>query len=536
MMPTVADLLRDHVSLSIACIDRLYVNGYVPLLQTPGGLCHFLRTQRGAIIPSPALLHHMREKLVGDIKEFVDTRNVPLVQFERGQRKDEIAATHRTKFEAEEGVVFIGVAQERAMSFKASKHRNGKLVDFDFSRQSVYVNHYYIYLQDPEWGPAFIKVCSYLPFAIKLCLNGHEWAKQQLKHEGIAFESLDNGFLSCEHPERLQQICDELGPEDVLRFFHHWSGKLPWPLTKQDRAAGYEHRLSIWQMETSLTQVFDRPVQGRHFFEAVIRENLDLGRPDRVSLLFPGRLTRRTPAPRGGYRTRVITLGVQPSLHVEYRSSHVKQYFKEERALRTETTINDTKDFKVGKDISHMDELCQLGRTINQKLLEVERVGQDCVLRQDELDAVQSPTVEQGQRAPALMFGNQRVLSLMLSLCLLLHLTAGFRNRDLRQRVAALLGVGLEGYGAGQMTYDLRRLRLKGLIERAGEGYCYRVTALGLRVAFFYSKVHQRILRPGFASFATGADDIPRPLAAAFSKVELEIEQLCTDARLEAAL
>lgn len=537
MMPTVADLLRDHVSLSIACIDRLYVNGYVPFLQTPGGLCRFLMDRRGARIPSPALLNHMREKLIGDIKGFSATQDIPVVQFERGQRKDELAASHRAKFKPEEGVVFIGVAQERAMSFKASKRQgDGKLVDFDFSRQSVYVNHYYFYLQDREWGPAFIKVCSYLPFAIKLCLNGHEWAKQQLKREGIAFESLDNGFLSCEHPERLQQICDELGPEDVLRFFHHWSGKLPWPLTLEDRAAGYEHRLSLWQMETSLTQVFDRPVQGRHFFEAVIRENLDLGRPDRVSLLFPGRHTCRTPAPRGGYRTRVITLGVQPSLHVEYRSSHVKQYFKEERALRTETTINDTKDFKVGKDISHMDELCQLGRATNQKLLEVERVSQDCVLCQDELDAVQSPTVEQGQRAPALVFGTKRVLSLMLSLCLLLHLTAGFRNRDLRRHIAALLGVGLDEYRAGQMTYDLRRLRLKGLIERSGNGYRYRVTRLGLRVAFFYSKVHQRILRPGFASFAIDGDDVPRPLRAAFANVEEEIEQLCANARLETAL
>ena len=539
MKPTVADLLRDHVSLSINCIDRLYINGYVPSLQTPGGLCSFLRTRRSAKIPSPALFNHMRESLIKDIKGFAEEHDIPVVRFERGQRKDDIAATYRAKFESEEGVVLIGTAQERAMSFKGSKRKSPEgFVDFDFSRQPVYVNQFYFYLRDKEWGPAFIKVCSYLPFAIKLCLNGHEWAKQQLRHEGIAFESLDNGFLHCDHPEQLQQICDDLGPEAVLRFFHHWAGKkIPWPLTKEDREAGHEHRLSIWQMETSLTQVFDRPDQGRHFFEAVIRENIDLGRPDRVSLLFPTRYTCRTPAPRRGYRTRVITSGVHPSLHVEYKSSHVKQYFKEERALRTETTINDTGDFGIGKDISHLDELRQLGHSINRKLLDVERVGQDCVLSQDELDSIQSPTVEQGQRAPALAFGNRRVLSLMLSLCLLLHLPSGFRNRDLRMHVATLLGIGPEEYRAGQMTYDLRRLRLKGLIERCGEGYRYRVTGLGLRVALFYSKVHQRILRPGFAALADDDDDdeLPRPLKAAFAHVEREIERLCSNARLEAA-
>ncbi len=128
-------------------------------------------------------------------------------------------------------------------------------------------------------------------------------------------------------------------------FFDRWTARLPWPLTAADRAAGYTHRLALQQVEVSLTQVFDRPVQGRHFFEAVIRENLDLGRPDRVGLLFPQRITRATPPPAYGYRTRVITDGVEPSLHVEYKHSHVKQYFKEQRALRTETTINNPTDF-----------------------------------------------------------------------------------------------------------------------------------------------------------------------------------------------
>jgi hypothetical protein len=161
-----------------------------------------------------------------------------------------------------------------------------------------------------------------------VCLNGHEWAKQQLRQVGIDFTGLDNGFLACDDPARLQAICDGLGPSDVQRFFDRWVAHLPWPLTAADRRAGYQHRLSIWQLEVSRTQVFDQPIQGRHFFEAVIRDNLDLGRPDRVSLLFPTRLTRRTPPPAYGYRTRVITAGVAPSLHVEYKHSHVKQYCK----------------------------------------------------------------------------------------------------------------------------------------------------------------------------------------------------------------
>jgi hypothetical protein len=142
----------------------------------------------------------------------------------------------------------------------------------------------------------------------------------------------------------------------------------------------------------SLTQVFDRPVQGRHFFDAVIRENLDLGRPDRVGLLFPLRITRTTPPPAYGYRTRVITDGVQPSLHVEYKHSHVKQYFKEQHALRTETTINNPKDFYINKGLENPPHLRELGHQVNRKLLEVERVSHQCVFTQDALDRLQRPT------------------------------------------------------------------------------------------------------------------------------------------------
>jgi len=533
-MPNVHDLIQRHASLSITCLDRLYINGYVPTLQTSGQLCYFLKEHLGNPVPSPALLGQRHERFIREVKDFAEREGAPLVHFERKQRKDEVAARHRACFGKPEGVVFVGVAQEKASSFKARKvmgPRGG--VHFDFTRQPVAVNHYYFYVQDAEWGPGFMKVGSYAPYPVKLCLNGHEWVKQQLRREGIGFASLDNGFLSCEEPERLQELCDGLGPADVQGFYERWSRRLPWPLLAEDREAGFEHKLSIWQMEVSLTQVFDEPVQGRHFFEEVIRDNLDLGRPERVGLLFPGKVTKRTPPPARGYRTRVITQGVNPSLHVEYKRSHVKQYFKEERALRTETTINEPRDFGVNKGLENLEHLRDIGEQVNRKLLEVERVGQHCTLTQEALDRVQRPTVEKGQRAPALRFGDARVMALLHTLCLFILAPQGFRNADLRKHVAALLGMDLSAYTPGKMTYDLRRLVLKGLIARRPGTNRYTVTSYGLQVAFFYTKVHLRILRPGWAAMAD--DDIPRPLRRALKALESEVEKLCDNARLQPA-
>jgi hypothetical protein len=171
-------------------------------------------------------------------------------------RKDEVANRRRCQRGVRDQVVFIAVAQEEAQTFSARKE--GSIFHYDRDKR-VYVNHYCFYIDDEHFGPIFLKVCSHAPWSLKLCLNGHEWAKRQLEKQGITFETLDNGFRSCAEPEKLQETCDRLGPEDIDRLSRKWLDRLPLPLGREDREAGYDWQLSIWQMEVSLTQVFDRP-------------------------------------------------------------------------------------------------------------------------------------------------------------------------------------------------------------------------------------------------------------------------------------
>jgi hypothetical protein len=330
---------------------------------------------------------------------------------------------------------------------------------------------------------------------------------------------------------RLHTICDQLGPRDLQQFFDRGSHRLPWPLRPEDRRAGFDHRVTLCQLEISRTQIFDRPVQGRHFFEAVIRDNLDLGRPDRVRLLFPRRLTRRTPAPAFGYRTRVITDGVEPSLHIEYKHSHLKQYCKEGHGLRTELTINNPNDFGFTKGLDRLPALRALGDDVNRALLTTERVSHHCTLTTEALDGLQHPLHRDGHRVSALRFGDPRIQALMQALTSFVHLPAGFRHRDLRPRVAALLG---RPYTAAQMTYDLRRLRLRGLIERQPHTHRYRPTLSGQRVAFFYSKLYLRIFRPYAPVLDSHTDSLPHPLSVALDQLDAAIIRIREEAALAA--
>jgi hypothetical protein len=263
--------------------------------------------------------------------------------------------------------------------------------------------------------------------------------------------------------------------------------------TGAHRAAGYRYQLSILQAEFALTQVLDRPVTGRCFFEEVIRENLDIGRPDQMQLIFDRRVTRRTP---GGFRTRVLTEGVVPSLHVQYKTSKVKQYHKEGQALRTETTINATYDFEIGRALRNLPALREIGFTANRRLLRVESLSHDCLIGEDRLHTVTSPVLVHDQRAAGLRFGDPRVHALMYALCLFTLAPTGFRHREFRDHVAQLQSRDPHTYPAGSMTYDLRRLRLHGLIERVPRSHRYRITATGAHVAMFYARMYTRALRP----------------------------------------
>jgi hypothetical protein len=307
---------------------------------------------------------------------------------------------------------------------------------------------------------------------------------------------------------------------------------LPHPYTAADRKAGYRYQVSILQAEFSLTQVLDRPVTGRVFFEEVIRENLDIGRPSQVQLIFDRRINKKTP---GRFRTRVITDGVVPSLHVDYKSARIKQYHKEGRALRTETTINNTRDFGVGKLLKNLPELRQIGFRANRRLLDVQKVSHDCSVGEDAFDKVVRPIEVAGQRAAGLRFGDQRVQALFAILVMFSLQPRGFTNQEIRPLLAKLLGLDPAHYPIGRMTYDLRRLRLHGIIERAPRSHRYQLTPEGLRIALFFSRTYARLLRPKLAEIIPKlAPPGATNLRIAFDRLTIAIDASCQEERLVA--
>ena len=368
---TAAEVLSGHVMLEVRCIDRLMLTFRQPRLQYGQGIRRFFCQHRGNRFVSSALMLPVTERFAAGIRRCIDTRRLDLVRFARGQSKDQVAKEYLAGKSGGDQILFVGVAREKTRVWRTARRRDpatGKPYPWLYQEQAM-AGHWYFYGFDADFGPFHVKFCGYFPYTGLIYLDGHEYAKRQCRKEGIAFTALDNAFGTVSDPEAVQRICGGLTGQKIYRFAGKWLARLPRPFTRADQDADYRWQLSDGQIEFSTTMALDRPVSGRIFFGQLIRDNLDIGRPDKVSIVF-GRTIRqrgkfRTP---GTFRTQVITTGTCPYLYLFSKKTQVGQYLKEGRALRTETTFNQPRDLGIGKELTNLAAMAKAGYAANRRL------------------------------------------------------------------------------------------------------------------------------------------------------------------------
>ncbi|HUY46109.1 MAG TPA: hypothetical protein VMV92_10345 [Streptosporangiaceae bacterium] len=532
---TVNEVLSGHVALDIECLDRVYLNAYVPVLQSSGQVVAFMTQHLGLPIPSPAIFDKIGQRFRRAVDSFAEANDIPWVRFAKGDRKADVMRPYldRQAATGRSGVAAIGVAQEFQRVWAAYRRETSTAApQFTFAKADRRVTCYYFYLWDEDFGPAFIKVCAYFPYPAKIWVNGHEWAKRQCRKAGISYRELSNGFAACDDPAALQAICDRLQPGTIEVFAQRWLHRLPMPFGPADQRAGYWWEISMRQVEVSRTIVLDAPRRARAFFEALIADNLDIGRPASVEIIFGRKIRRDTP---GVFRTAIDRPVIGPDtggvvVNVFYKHSRIKQYLKDGRAMRIETVINAPRDLGCNARLHNLDELQAKARACNHRILDAERAGQGTVLASPAFERIAHPSVTaDGRRTPALRFGDPRVQALAGALCTTLLAATGITSKSLRALMTGLLHASCT---PGQMTYDLRRLRLTGLIRRIEHTNRYVLTPDGTRVVIFYTKLHNRLLRPLLAADQPQA---PAELRGALRTIDQHIADYITRARLSKA-
>ena len=338
----------------------------------------------------------------------------------------------------------------------------------------------------------------------------------------------------CQRPGRGPADLRRLTDQKIYRFAGKWLARLPQPFTRADEDADYRWQLSVQQVELSTTMALDRPLSGRVFFEQLIRDNLDIGRPGKVNLVF-GRTIRQRgkgQAP-GTFRTQVITNSTCPYLYLFYKKAQVKQYLKEGRALRTETTLNQPRDLGIGKELTNLAAMAKAGYAANRRLLDAETISHDPAAGTAALETLTSPVISTTcTRVPGMRFPDPRVQALLAACCALALRPAGFTSRDLRHLLAPQLGRAPEDMSSGQVSYDLRRLRAHQVIERIPHSRSYQVTPGGLSTALFFTRLTRRVIIPALAEITTAGPPPGSPLRQADRAYRQAIADLAAQASI----
>src|SRR5664280_443193 len=231
---SVADVLSDHVVFEVECIDRMYCNVYIPGLQYAAGLVGYVHRQMGLPIASTAPIAKISDRFSAGVHRFARDYCVPWVDFARGQRQDDVMQEYLAGFTGAQGVVFIGRAQEKTQLFRTEERRNSEGRTYPWIVKSTgMVNHYYFYCVDEDFGPFFIKFCSYFPYNARLCFNGNHWSQRQAAKAG---SGSPRWTTRSPQSTTLPGCSRSVTASDPTRFKHCWtSGWRSYPTRSPSR-------------------------------------------------------------------------------------------------------------------------------------------------------------------------------------------------------------------------------------------------------------------------------------------------------------
>jgi hypothetical protein len=486
---------QDSIRLHYHGFDRILINVIVQLLQIPVNVLCFFRDQRQQAVSHP-LLRAVSREYHEWVEHYASQQQIAVVRPEDfdEERRENWTEGYYQQRQGQHGVVVILKSRENARIAIAEKNKDKPHVELE----NRFVEQYYFYLHDPEFGRAFFRICPYFPHNSRLCINGHEWLARQMTKERIAFQQCGNAFLNCSNPQRLQELADQFSPQHIIPFAHRWLAQLVPTLTPaEQRKQGYGFRLFVSQVEYCDNLIFHERVMLDRLQERLLDQNRTIGRPDRLAFIYGRRFTEKTVE---GIKTRITDYDqINPVIRSEFKSSSIKQYVRDHVLLRTEGTSNYTPNLGVNKSIENLPQLREVLRTGTDRYLDIQQDVMETFVDRGQMQALAQATVSvSGRRTPGIKLTDRRLLAVMGALvCFRFQAGLGmFRSKEVHPLITKLLDVTTEAYKLSQLRYDLSKLLAKGLVLKLKGTQSYQLTPQGFRLCVCYLKLFHKIYAP----------------------------------------
>jgi hypothetical protein len=484
---------HDQIRFQYACFDRILLNVCVQLLQIPANIVCFFRDQR-----QRAVDRNLFRALSGHYHDWVERyaaqHHIAVVRPEafEDERREQWLEGYFQQRQGQPGIAVIVKSRENAR-IAVAQGTSGKP---HIELRNRFVEQYYFYLDDPEFGRAFFRICPYFPHNSRLCVNGHEWLAQQMTQEGIAFVQCGNAFVDCANPGRLQALANQFSHEHLIPFAHRWLAQLAPTFTAAElRRHGYGYRLFVSQVEYCHNAIFHERAALDRLHERLLDHNRTIGRPDRLAFIYGRRFTAKTVQ---GIKTRITDYTeANPVIRSEFKSTSIKQYVRDHVLLRTEGTSNFTPNLGVNKGVANLPRLREVLQQGTERYLEVQQDVLESFVDRGTLQRLHEPTVTAtGRRTPGVKLTDQRLLAVMGALVCFRFLAGRgtFRTRDVWSPAAKLLGA--TNYSLGRLRYDLSKLLAKGLVVKIQGTHTYQLTPNGFRLCVLYLKLFHKVYAP----------------------------------------
>jgi hypothetical protein len=485
---------KDSIRFGYRCFDRILLNGLIQPFQQPERVVGFFNAYRNQYPVSRAVLHEIADQFHNWVLNRSQEWGAPILEAPEGRRDDFLDRYFR-RAEADQ-VVAILKAREPARIMIAIGNQKENRWHLQIAQR--WVIQYNFYLNDKQWGRMFVRVCPYLPFSARLCLNQHHWLAHRLRQEGIAFRQYSNAFLSCSNPERLQQLADSLTSKDLLTCGQKWLAYFtPFFRKTERRQAGCQHRLFFAQVEYCDNLLFFRRAALDQMGERLLDANRTIGQPNKITVIFGRKVTRQY---RGKLQTVIEDIHLpNPVIRSHYGNGFIKQYVRDHLLLRTEAATNNVNDYGVKKAVENLPKLRARLASINDNYLNIQQDILETFVDRGQLRQLAAPSLlPNGKRIPGLKLDHPRQIALMHALVRFAHVAAGntFSTAELLGPTVEALGCNPIEYTLASLRYDLSKLRAKGLVEKLPHSRRYRLLPQGYSVCLVFLKLFERIYAP----------------------------------------
>jgi hypothetical protein len=485
---------KDSISFGYRCFDRILLNGLIQPFQQPERVVGFFNAYRQLYPVSRDVLRDIARQFQNWAVNRSQKWDAPILEAPRG-RRDEFIKPYFRQAKPNQ-VVAVLKAREPARILIAIGNKKDDRWHLQLAQR--WVMQYNFYINDKNWGPMFVRMCPYLPFSARVCLNQHHWLAQRLREEGIDFQQCTNAFLRCANPARLQELSDSLTARDLLTCGQKWlTTSTPFFTDHERQQAGCQHRLFFAQVEYCDNLIFRRRAALDEIGERLLDANRTIGQPNKITVIFGRKITKRY---RGKLQTVIEDLDLpNPVIRSHYGNGFLKQYVRDHVLLRTEPASNNVADYGVKKAVENLPELREKISAVIDNYHNAQQDILETFVDRGQLRKLAQPTVlPNGKRIPGLKLDHPRQLALMHALVRFSHIAAQntFTTAGIYNDVLAALDVPLQQYSLASLRYDLSKLRAKGLVEKLPRSRRYRLLPEGYSICLVFLKLFERVYAP----------------------------------------